>query len=202
MGLPTTVERPTTTARRPRSGTSSRRRISITAAAVAGGNAPGRPAARMPRDAGLAPSTSLCTAMLDPTAARSTPSGSGLWQMTPCTAGSADNSASLSAISKRSPGGGSRWMRQSIPAAPAARSMDRTYQAALSSPVGTTTARAGITPRSRSRAADLAVCSRMAAAIALPSMTCVILDSPAVPRTSGCRARPLPGAGPAGVQAR
>src|SRR6266702_4374304 len=57
-----------------------------------------------------------------------------------------------------------------MPALAAVRAMDRTYQAAPSSSVGTTTASVGVMFRSRSSAADDAVRSRLAAAMALPSM--------------------------------
>ncbi len=94
-GLPTTVDRPTTTAGRPSGSTCSAARISITAAAVAGANTPGTPAASPPSEAGLAPSTSLATAIRAPAAAEVRPPGSGAGQMIPCTAGSADSSVSL-----------------------------------------------------------------------------------------------------------
>src|ERR1700744_4832598 len=99
VGLPTTVDRPTTTAGRPAGPTCSAARISITAAAVAGANTPGTPAARPPSEAGLAPSTSLATAIRAPGAAGARPSGSGAWQITPCTPGSADRSVSLASTS-------------------------------------------------------------------------------------------------------
>ena len=97
-GLPTTVDRPTTTARRPLSGTRSCPRMASTAAAVAGANTPGSPAASPPREAGFAPLTSLPTGIAEATAGRATPGGSGVWQMTPCTVGSRASSVRRSAI--------------------------------------------------------------------------------------------------------
>ena len=76
-GLPTTVDRPTTTARRPLSGMRSCPRICSTAAAVAGANTPGSPAASPPSEAGFAPSTSWLTGMAAPTRASSAPAGKG-----------------------------------------------------------------------------------------------------------------------------
>jgi len=65
-----------------------------------------QPAASMPSDAGLAPSTSFPTAIAEPTAASAIPR-SGAWQMTACTAGSSDNAPSLLMISAESAAGGS-----------------------------------------------------------------------------------------------
>ena len=68
-------------------------RRASTAAAVAGAKA-GRPAARRPRLSGFAPSTSLAGSIAVATSVKSTPGGSGVCSITPCTAGSAASAAS------------------------------------------------------------------------------------------------------------
>ena len=115
--------------------------------------------------------------MACPTAASVLPGGSGVSQMIPCTAGSADSSASRPVISAGPAGPGSRCTWQLTPARAAARSMDRTYQAAPGSSVGKSTASPGTVPAARSPATAAAVCSAMAAAIARPSTSCVMLAS-------------------------
>ncbi len=180
-GLPTTVDRPTTTARRPLSGTRSWRRMASTAAAVAGAKTPGSPAASPPSEAGLAPSTSLATGIAVPTPGRPTPGGSGAWQTTPCTAGSAESSARRWVICPALGGGPGgppvRWTWQAMPARVAARWMDRTYQAAPASSVGTSTARVGVIPPLLSTAAAAAVAVAIVTAIVLPSTRWVTLVS-------------------------
>ena len=88
-GLPTTVDRPTTTARRPLSGTRSCRRIGQ----HRGGGGRGEHA----REPGGQPAEGGRVRAVDVLADGdrgghgrdgSTPGGSGVWQMTPCTAGS------------------------------------------------------------------------------------------------------------------
>ncbi len=109
-----------------------------------------------------------------PTMARLLPGGSGVWQMIACTAGSADSPASRPVISAGPAVSGSRPTWQSTPARAAARSMDRTYQAAPGSSVGSSTASPGTVPAARSPAAAAAAWPAMAAAMARPSTSCVM----------------------------
>ena len=149
---------------------------------MAGANTPGSPAASPPSEAGFAPSTSLVTGMAAPTWASSAPAGNGVWQTTPCTAGSRDSSARRSLICAAL-GGAHRgapiwWTSQAIPVRRAARWMDRTYQAAPASSVGTSTARVGTIPPLRSTSAAAAVAVAMVTAIVLPSTRWVTLRLP------------------------
>ena len=98
-----------------------------------------------------------------PTAASVPPGGSGVWQMMPCTAGSADSPASRPLISADPAGPASRCTWQLTPARAAARSMARTYQAAPGSSVGSSTASPGTVPAARSPAAAAAACAAMRA---------------------------------------
>ncbi len=108
--------------------------------------------------------------MWPPRSASRTPSGSGVWQMTPWTSGSADSSWSFATISSR-PGASSCSIRHRSPSLSAVFAIERTYQAVPSSSVGTTTASVGTTPSPRSCSAARPTSSRRALATARPSMS-------------------------------
>ena len=109
--------------------------------------------------------------MQAPAAAAVRPVGSGAWQMTPCTDGSADSRVSSPVTAAGPPAGSTRWTWHTMPVCSAARAIDRMYQAAPSSPpVGSATASTGGTPRSRRVRATSAACSRSRAAMARPSI--------------------------------
>src|SRR5690349_18985312 len=142
-----------------------------TAAAVAGANAAGEPAASRPSDTGLAPSTSTSGGIAPATSVSRSAPGNGVWQITPCTDGSAPAAASAARIVGASASVGSSTTPAAMSSFVAVRTSDRTYHAVLSSPVATTIVRPGTTPSARSAATRVASPAPMSAAIFLPSMS-------------------------------
>ena len=122
IGLPTTLLRPTTTARRPASATPLRRSSSMPPAGVLGTSA-GRPSASRPALVGVIPSTSFSGARVWATTRGERCAGSGICTMTPQT-----SCRRLSATSSaRSPASvvvaGNSTSPQSSPTRSQARSM-------------------------------------------------------------------------------
>ena len=173
-GLPTTVERPTTTTLRPATGISKWSSISTTARAVAGANARS-PTARSPRLTGLAPSMSFSGAMYLTSSWVLTPGGRGVCRMMPLTEGSALRSFSTAMSTCSVASWPTSMILQPMPAFSAARSMERTYQCVELSSVATTTARVGREPSSASAAAWAVACCWISLARGLPESTDAVI---------------------------
>ena len=92
--MPTTAERPITTASRPSISIAERRRISTAACAVAG-RKPSYPRCNRPALSGWIPSMSLAGSIASMTVRSRIVPGSGIWTITPSTVGSSLSSRTV-----------------------------------------------------------------------------------------------------------
>src|SRR5450759_891034 len=156
IGWPTSRERPTTTALRPRGSMPYSSSIAMTPHGVQA-RCPGRPRMSRPRFSGWKPSTSFTGETRATTSSTSRWRGNGCCTRIPCTSGSAlseSMSASRSACAKSA---GSRWSKERMPRRSQSLSFILTYDCDAGSSPTSTTARPGTTPRAFSAATFAAV---------------------------------------------
>ena len=115
IGLPTRIERPSTTARAPDSSTPASSSSRITPAGVHGTIASSRPCISRPAFAVVSPSTSLAGSISEMNSSWSRWSGSGSWSRMPSTRSSAfrERISSASSSGATSPPGS--WWKDSMP---------------------------------------------------------------------------------------
>ena len=124
-GLPTSTERPITTASLPERSPSNSL-ASIRQPSGVQGTRPGKPEASRPALIGVSPSTSLSGSMLSITAFSSSPPGSGNWTRMPSTAGSALSASTSAMRSACAVSAGSLCSKLAIPASSVALPLERT----------------------------------------------------------------------------